>query len=266
MTFESFCPRSGIRLCVICPWQQILQLAHGLGTPMHARGCSDSTSRGSPRSRGAPAAAMQRAAGGALLRDSSAVKHSPKKQDARRMGVRLRAASAGWGVGGWGGGGGGISKTPPPAPSASLLASVFRLQSPVFSQSLHPPRRASLVPRPSADTRYQIHAVHRFIPARRRRLAVPVFGRAQEPPLSSRWPLLIGTGCNCRRPLRSRTKLPVLSQLEHGVVFCGPRLSLEIWAVTRAGVVSPPLPSISLQLQCVLQSSSAQNLSVLKDK
>jgi hypothetical protein len=47
MTFESFCPRSGIRLCVICPpWQQILQLAHGLGTSMHARGCSDSTSRG----------------------------------------------------------------------------------------------------------------------------------------------------------------------------------------------------------------------------
>jgi hypothetical protein len=57
-----FCHRSGIRLCVICPWQQILQLAHGLGTSMHARGCSDSTSRGSPRSRGAPAAAMQRAA------------------------------------------------------------------------------------------------------------------------------------------------------------------------------------------------------------
>jgi hypothetical protein len=26
-------------LCVICPWQQVLQLAHGLGlgTPMHAR-------------------------------------------------------------------------------------------------------------------------------------------------------------------------------------------------------------------------------------
>ena len=29
----------------------------------------------------------------------------------------------------------------------------------------------------------------------------PVLGRAQEPPLSSRWSLLIGTGYNCRRPL-----------------------------------------------------------------
>jgi hypothetical protein len=29
--------------------------------------------------------------------------------------------------------------------------------------------------------------------------------RKQEPPLSSRWPLLIGTGYNCRRPLRSCT-------------------------------------------------------------
>jgi hypothetical protein len=44
-----------------------------------------------------------------------------------------------------------------------------------------------------------------------------VFGRAQEPPLSSRWPLLIGTGYNCRRPLRWCTELPVLGQLEHGV-------------------------------------------------
>jgi hypothetical protein len=51
MTFESFCPRSGIRLCVVCPWQQILQLAHGLGTSMHARGCSDYTPHGSLRSR-----------------------------------------------------------------------------------------------------------------------------------------------------------------------------------------------------------------------
>jgi hypothetical protein len=57
-----FCPRSGIHLCVICPWQQILQLAHGLGTSMHARGCSDSTPRGSPRSGRTPAATTQRAA------------------------------------------------------------------------------------------------------------------------------------------------------------------------------------------------------------
>jgi hypothetical protein len=27
-----------MRLCVVCPWQQILQLAHELGTSMHARG------------------------------------------------------------------------------------------------------------------------------------------------------------------------------------------------------------------------------------
>jgi hypothetical protein len=52
----------------------------------------------------------------------------------------------------------------------------------------------------------------------------PVFGRAQEPPLSSRWPLLIGTGYNCRRPLRSCTELPVLSQLEHGVRLRRPLL------------------------------------------
>ena len=44
----------------------------------------------------------------------------------------------------------------------------------------------------------------------------PVLGRAQEPPLSSRWSLLIGTGYNCRRPLRSCTELPVLGKLEHG--------------------------------------------------
>jgi hypothetical protein len=28
MTFESFCHGSGIRICVICPWQQILQHPH----------------------------------------------------------------------------------------------------------------------------------------------------------------------------------------------------------------------------------------------
>jgi hypothetical protein len=41
--------------------------------------------------------------------------------------------------------------------------------------------------------------------------------RKSEPPLPSRWSLLIGTGYNCRRPLRLCTELPVLSQLEHGV-------------------------------------------------
>jgi hypothetical protein len=50
----------------------------------------------------------------------------------------------------------------------------------------------------------------------------PVFGRAQEPPLSSRWPLLIGTGYNCRRPIGSFTEgLPVLGQLgSAGALFC----------------------------------------------
>jgi hypothetical protein len=47
----------------------------------------------------------------------------------------------------------------------------------------------------------------------------PVFGRAQEPPLSSWWSPLIGTGYNCRRPLRSCTELPVLSQLARGSSF-----------------------------------------------
>jgi hypothetical protein len=56
MAFEFFCPRSDMCLCVICSWQHILQLAHGLTfcTSMHARGCSGSSSRGSPRSRWAP--------------------------------------------------------------------------------------------------------------------------------------------------------------------------------------------------------------------
>jgi hypothetical protein len=68
-------------------------------------------------------------------------------------------------------------------------------------------------------------------------LLPPVFGRAQEPPLSSRWPLLIGTGYNCRRPLRSCTELPVLSQLEHGVRLRRPLLCcLQCWAGVVVGV------------------------------
>jgi hypothetical protein len=43
-------------LCVICPWQQVLQLAHG------RVGCSDPTPRGCARSRWTPVATMQRAA------------------------------------------------------------------------------------------------------------------------------------------------------------------------------------------------------------
>ena len=65
----------------------------------------------------------------------------------------------------------------------------------------------------------------------------PVFGRAQEPPLSSRWPLLIGTGYNCRRPLRSCTELPVLGQLEHGVRLRRPlSCCLQYWAGAVVGV------------------------------
>jgi hypothetical protein len=30
--FESFCPTSGTHLCVIFPWQHLLQLAHEHGT------------------------------------------------------------------------------------------------------------------------------------------------------------------------------------------------------------------------------------------
>jgi hypothetical protein len=83
MTFESFCPRSGIHLCVICPWQQILQLAHELGTSIHARGCSDS-SRKPPLERGSCSCNTAR---GALLRGSSAViKHSwtPRRRGTSR--------------------------------------------------------------------------------------------------------------------------------------------------------------------------------------
>ena len=61
----------------------------------------------------------------------------------------------------------------------------------------------------------------------------PVFGRAQEPPLSSRWPLLIGTGYNCRRPLRSCTELPVLSQSAHGVRLRRPLCLFAIKARPR---------------------------------
>ena len=57
MAFECFCYRPGIRHCAICPWQQILQLAHGLGIPMHAR----------------LVRRLHSAARGALLRGSSAV-------------------------------------------------------------------------------------------------------------------------------------------------------------------------------------------------
>ena len=65
----------------------------------------------------------------------------------------------------------------------------------------------------------------------------PVFGRAQEPPLSSRWPLLIGTGYNCRRPLRSCTELPVLGQLEHGVRLRRPlSCCLRCWVGAVVGV------------------------------
>jgi hypothetical protein len=65
----------------------------------------------------------------------------------------------------------------------------------------------------------------------------PAFGCAQEPPLSSRWSLLIGTGYNCRRPLRSCTELPVLSQLEHGVRLRRPLLCcLQCWAGVVVGV------------------------------
>jgi hypothetical protein len=64
----------------------------------------------------------------------------------------------------------------------------------------------------------------------------PVFGRAQEqPPLSSRWSLLIDTGYKCRRPLRSCRELPVLSQLEHGVRLRRPLLCCLLLAVLGGG-------------------------------
>ena len=65
----------------------------------------------------------------------------------------------------------------------------------------------------------------------------PAFGCAQEPPLSSRWPLLIGTGYNCRRPLRLCTELPVLGQLGHGVRLRRPlSCCLQRWAGGVVGV------------------------------
>jgi hypothetical protein len=65
----------------------------------------------------------------------------------------------------------------------------------------------------------------------------PVLGRAQEPPLSSRWPLLVGTGYNCRRPLRSCTELLVLGQLEHGARLRRPlSCFLQCWAGVLVGV------------------------------
>jgi hypothetical protein len=72
---------------------------------------------------------------------------------------------------------------------------------------------------------------------RQDRLWPPVFGRAQEPPLSSRWPLLLATGYNYRRPLRSCTELPVLGQLGHGVRPRRPLLCcLQHWAGAAVGV------------------------------
>jgi hypothetical protein len=70
MKFESFCPGSGIRLCVICPWQQILQLVHEVGTsmpvPMHTRWVQwllhVSRTEAPARVGLAPGATMQRAA------------------------------------------------------------------------------------------------------------------------------------------------------------------------------------------------------------
>jgi hypothetical protein len=44
-----------------------------------------------------------------------------------------------------------------------------------------------------------------------RTLSTCAYSRALEPPLSSPLSLVVGTGYNCRRPLRSCTELPVLA-------------------------------------------------------